>query len=75
MNSLVALKGDMILCGSVRGHDCICLRPSNHFGSHVFKDKTGKHYLLQTGFGEISFEIARPIAEKAIMDKYWTWSE
>jgi hypothetical protein len=75
MNKIVALRSDVLVCGVVVGHNCICLREPGHCGSHVFRDETGTSHLLQTGFCEISFEIPEPVARKAIGDITWTWAE
>lgn len=75
MNKHVMLNDNTVLCGTVRGRNCVCLREPGHWGIHMFRDENGKPYLLHIGFCEISFEVTEVVAEKAMTDKHWTWSE
>lgn len=75
MNRHVTLNDNEVLCGSVRGYDCICLRQPGHWGPHIFKEVTNRYRVLQVAFCQISFEIPEAVADKAMADKDWTWSE
>ncbi len=75
MNKHIKLHNDALVCGTITGHDCICLREPGHWGIHMFRGEAGEYRVLQVGFYQISFEIPEPIAKIAMKDKDWTWSE
>lgn len=75
MNQHVTLRNDVLVCGMVAGHDCTCLREPGHWGVHMFMDEDSEYNVLQVGFYQISFKIPKAIAEIAMNDKHWTWSE
>lgn len=76
MNQHIESREGVLVCGSLEGiASRICLREAGHSGPHVIHEPEMGYFLLQTVCMPISFQIPETIAQLALCDKDWTWSE